>query len=212
MALSATQDALDSLVCSTFFNPGVPCSLVGAASLGISEALLPADGCGFSKLLQAIAVNRSCMSLLWHALVNSHQAPRFLTLALKQLPPICLPAAFWTNTKQSFVQEKYDSDYLRNDTISCADEFIHSYYCRSEVLVPRSPVPPFGSTCTKNLSFEVRLHYLHSHTPCSWKSYWVQLSGARVPASARYQIKASPPVQIQYFETTKNKVLKEYVS
>lgn len=72
MTLSATQDTLDSLLCSSFFDPFIPCNLVGAASLGISQALLLADDGGFNRLLQAIAVKKSCMSLLWHAVVYSH--------------------------------------------------------------------------------------------------------------------------------------------
>lgn len=36
ITLSSTQDALASLACSGFFDPSVPCNLMGAASLGIS--------------------------------------------------------------------------------------------------------------------------------------------------------------------------------
>ncbi|XHF96688.1 hypothetical protein AWENTII_000308 [Aspergillus wentii] len=43
MTLSATQDALESLLCSTFFDPKIPCNLIGAVSLGIEQALLNND-------------------------------------------------------------------------------------------------------------------------------------------------------------------------
>ncbi|PGH05001.1 hypothetical protein AJ80_08428 [Polytolypa hystricis UAMH7299] len=207
-AAFGSGDALDSLICSTFVDPSIPCNLVGAASFGIREALLPANSDGSSRLLQAITDKRLCMSLLWNAVVCSHQATEFLTLAL-QVPPICLPAAFWTNTTQSFLQVTYDPDNLREETIRRADEFINSYYCRPETLDPRTPAPPFGSTCTENLSLDVRLHYQYRHTPLTWKSYWVQLSGGKVPASLRHRIKPAPPVQRRYFGTKNEKVLEE---
>ena len=209
MSLSATQDALDSLLCSTFFDPGIPCNLVGAASLGIRKALLPANRDGFQTLLQAIADKKCYISLLWHTVVYSHQAATFLTLALNQLPPICLAAAFWTNTKQSFLQVTYDSDNSSDETVSRAEEFIHSYYCRPETSVPWTPAPPFGSTRTGNLSLQVESHYRHRHVPLSWKSYWIQLTGERVPGSSQHQIKPDPPVRIQYFDTANEKELKE---
>lgn len=132
-------------------------------------------------------------------------------MSLEQLHPICLPGALWTNTKRSFLQMICSTDNSRGGAISRADEFIQSYYCRPEVLVPRASVPPFGSTRTDNLSLEVRSHYLHRHTPLSWRTYWVQSSGTRLPASPRHPITPSPPVQIQYFDTMENKLLKEYV-
>lgn len=39
ISLSSTQDALDSLLCSAFFDPCVACNLFGAASLGVRKAL-----------------------------------------------------------------------------------------------------------------------------------------------------------------------------
>jgi hypothetical protein len=43
MSLSSTEDDLESSLCSVFSDPGVPCNLVGAVSLGITEALLPVN-------------------------------------------------------------------------------------------------------------------------------------------------------------------------
>ncbi|BCR98886.1 uncharacterized protein AKAW2_40569A [Aspergillus luchuensis] len=34
LTLSSTQDALDPLICSAFFDPSIPCNFMGAASLG----------------------------------------------------------------------------------------------------------------------------------------------------------------------------------
>lgn len=43
LTLSSTQDALDSLICSSFFDPSIPCNFIGAASLGVRKALSTAD-------------------------------------------------------------------------------------------------------------------------------------------------------------------------
>ncbi|KAK2865052.1 hypothetical protein FQN49_003954 [Arthroderma sp. PD_2] len=185
MCLSATLDALDSLLCSAFFDPSVPCNLLGAASLGVRKALLTEDG-SFELLLNAISHKRPHLSFLWQAVVYTGQANQFLTLALNNLPPICLVAAFWTNTEQSFLQMTYDADEGMDTSISRAQEFTISFFCRPEASVPWSPAPPFGTTQPSNLSLEVKSHQGHKHRPISWRTYWIQLSGESTPASPRY--------------------------
>ncbi|PYI21877.1 hypothetical protein BO99DRAFT_327433 [Aspergillus violaceofuscus CBS 115571] len=188
LSLSSTQDALDSLLCSAFFDPCVPCNLVGATSLGVKEALSQLDGIDNRQLLLAITNTKPHLTLLWAAAVCNGQATSFLKLALHGLPPICLVAAFWTNTTQSFLQILYP---VRNSEVSIvprANEFQTSYFCRPELSVPWSHAPPFGTTTVKNLSLEVRAHLAHIHVPISWRNYWLLDSGERIPAGSQHEI------------------------
>ncbi|QRD89253.1 hypothetical protein F9C07_2219557 [Aspergillus flavus] len=54
ISLSSIQDALDSLLCSIFFDPRVPCNLVGAVSLGVKKALSTVDKIDNCQLLSAV--------------------------------------------------------------------------------------------------------------------------------------------------------------
>ncbi|OJJ96597.1 hypothetical protein ASPACDRAFT_54470 [Aspergillus aculeatus ATCC 16872] len=180
--LISTQDALDSLLCSAFFDPCVPCNLVGAASLGVRKALSQMDEIDNRQLLLAITNMNPHLSLLWAAAVCNDQATSFLNLALHSLPPICLVAAFWTNTTQSFLQIAYNAGDLEGSIVPRAKEFQTSYFCRPNLPVPWSPAPPFGTTTVENLSLEVRAHLEHMHVPISWRNYWALDSGERIPA------------------------------
>ncbi|KAF7155484.1 hypothetical protein CNMCM6106_004630 [Aspergillus hiratsukae] len=188
MSLSSTREALDSLLRSAFFDPSVPCNLLGAASLGIKNALLSPDGVGNQRLLHGIASKTPHLSFLWAAAVYTNQAESMLRECFKMLPPLCLPAAFWTNTLQSFLQVVYLLDTSTGSTISRAEEFQISHFCRPAPSVPWSPSPPFGSTIIQNLSLEVEEHLEHGHRPRSWRIYWVLHSAERIPASERHQV------------------------
>jgi len=182
MQLSSTQDALDSLLCSAFFDPCVPCNMVGAVSLGITDALLPTDT-DYQPLVNAISDRAPHLALLWKACVCNGHATSMLTMVLQSLPPICLVAAFWTNTIQSFLQVVYMSNSAETITRSC--EFSTSYFCRPEASLPWTPAPPFGSASTNNLSLEVKQHFSHKHRPRWWRLYWILHSGESVPASSQ---------------------------
>lgn len=65
--------------------------------------------------------------------------------------------------------------------ISRANEFQASYFCRSDISVPWSPAPPFGTTTVENLSLA------HQHRPVSWILCWILDSGERIPASKNHQ-------------------------
>lgn len=188
LSLSSTQDALDSLLCSTFFDPRVPCNLVGAASLGVKKALSTMDKIDNCQLLSAVTNMKPHLSLLWAAAVCNDQATSFLNMALHSLPPISLVAAFCTNTAQSFLQIAYPVHKPEEPITSRALEFQTSYFCRPELSVPWSTAPPFGTTPVENLSLDVRAHLSHIHRPISWRLYWILDSGERVPASAEHHV------------------------
>ncbi|KAE8350625.1 hypothetical protein BDV28DRAFT_162842 [Aspergillus coremiiformis] len=199
ISLSSTQDALDSLLCSTFFDPCVPCNLIGAASLGVRKALSIADKIDNRQLLSAVANKRPRLSLLWAAAVCNDQVTPYLNMALCSLPPVCLVAAFWTNTAQSFLQITYRVMDSNSSVIPRADEYQTSYFCRPELSVPWSPAPPFGTTPVKNLSLEVRVHLAHAHRPISWRVYWNLASGERVPSSEQHQLRLIEDHSICHF-------------
>ncbi|PGH19085.1 hypothetical protein AJ79_00119 [Helicocarpus griseus UAMH5409] len=186
MALRATQYSLDSLLCSALFDPSVPCNLTGAASNGIRKALLEDKSNGFDALLRGISHRKAHLSVLWHASVYTGQALPFLSMSLKDLPPICLVAAFWTNTAQSFLHIKYED--IINTSINPATEFTVSYFCRPETRVPWTPAAPFGLTRVENLSLEVKAHYQNLHYPLPWKAEWKLTSGDRISADSRHEV------------------------
>lgn len=191
LCISSTQDAIDSLACSAFFDPSVPCNLTGAQSLGISEALLQVNN-GYDRLIEAMADKRPHLTLLWAAIVCNDQIESILNIALRSFPPICLVAAFWTNTPQSFLQIPYIPKDETKTSIPRSWEFITSYFCRPKSTIPWSPAPPFGSTSELNLNLEVKQHYRHKHRAIRWRSYWILRSGEKVPATAQNWLKPLP--------------------
>lgn len=194
LSVSSTFGALDSLLCSVFFDPSVPCNLVGAVSLGIKEALLPVEN-DYQEFLKAIAHRRPDLSFFWAALVCNDQVKPFLSMTFNDLPPLCLVVALWTNTIQSFLQVSYDPNGMDAETsVPRWYEFRTSYFCRPEASEPWTAAPPFGSTRSSNLSLEVRQHYSHKHRPLWWMSFWTLRSGDRVPASSQNWIENARPV------------------
>lgn len=192
MGLSSTCDALDSLICSVFFDPRIPRNLVGAASTGIREAVLQ-SGDDYRRLITAITNRHPQLVIPWVAVMCSCQATTLLTMALKRLPPICLVAAFWTKKSQSFLQIAYTSPGTTTEAlISRPYEFITSYYCRPDASIPWSPAPPFGSTTSFHLSLDVGKHYNHQHSPRRWTTYWTLRSGDSVPSSSQILVEPSP--------------------
>lgn len=188
MTLSSTQDALDSLACSAFFDPSIPCNLMGAASLGIKTALSTANEIDNRKLLQAIMYTQPHLSIFWAAIVRSDLVTPYVNMTFYSLPPICLPAGFWTRTIQSFLQISYDLCGSEKAVVPRVHEFQTSFYCRPVTSVPWSPTPPFGQTLIENLSLEVRAHLGHMHTPLSWMTYWILGSGEKVPATEQRSV------------------------
>lgn len=200
LSLSATQDALESITCSAFFDPSVPCNLVGSASLGLEQACFQYADSSQKRLLNAISNKASKMTLLWLSLVMNDQALPLLKLALRRLPPINLVAAFLTNTQQSFLQANYRHTHAES-TIIRAREFQTSFYCRAETSVPWTPSPPFGTTTYDNLSLDISVHDGHKHMPLSWVALWKLRSGDTIPISMICQPSSDPIRIIQYLDS-----------
>ncbi|RAL15573.1 uncharacterized protein BO97DRAFT_312849, partial [Aspergillus homomorphus CBS 101889] len=204
MFLSSTWDAVDSLLCSAFFDPSVPCNLEGAASLGVLEGLSLGDEIDDVQLLHAITYVKPHLSLFWAAAIYSNRAMMFLNRSLDSLPEISLPAAYWTNTTQSFLQVTYRSAYTAEPIVDRVREFQTFHFCPPELECsglqwPRSPVPPFGATPFTNLSLEVREHLGHMHRPHSWNICWKLRSGKRFPTNIEHHLKPSRVRTINYY-------------
>ncbi|KAJ5115683.1 hypothetical protein N7456_000031 [Penicillium angulare] len=201
LSLGATQDAIESIACSAFFDPSIPCNLVGSASLGIEKSCLPDSDPNQQRLLNAISSKAPEVSPFWISLVMNDQALPLLQMALKQLPPINLVAAFWTNTLQSFLQVTYHQNQTHaQSAILRAREFQTSFYCRAEAWVPWAPSPPFGITGSDNLSLDVRAHDSHEHRPLSWATLWRLRSGDTIPMGITRQLSSEPVSIMQYPE------------
>ncbi|KAB8277950.1 hypothetical protein BDV30DRAFT_223285 [Aspergillus minisclerotigenes] len=124
MSLSVTQDALDALLCSAFFNPRVPCNLVGAVSL-------------------AVANKQPSLAFFWNAVVCSRQERPLLDMTFRDIPPVCLVGASWTNTIQSFLQATYYPKQIHEEQVK-------------------------GGVVLRANDLEVKSHIGHDHRPLSW--------------------------------------------
>lgn len=204
LTLSSTQDALDSLICSAFFDPSVPCNFMGAASLGVRKALSTVDKIDNQQLLKAITYKSPSLCHFWVAAIRGGQVDSFLNMSLYNLPPICLVSAFWTDATQSFLQMEYCSSEVEKKVVTRAKEFQTSFYCRPGTSVPWSPAPPFGTTPVENVSLEIRQHLGHMHRPISWTTCWVLSSGKRIPATKPYQIRQSQAQRVYHPSSTEH--------
>jgi hypothetical protein len=180
ITLSCSAEGIDSLLCSIFFEPTVPCNLIGAHLSGVKKAMEPLKNDPRS-LAPLVAKKYPKISPLWLATIWRGRANRVLQFVMGGLPPISLPVASWTGTVQSFVQAEYHSISDRPDSIPRAREYSVAYLIRSDVVTPFTPSPPFGETMTSNLSLETRTHLEHRHIPISYKTSWILDTGKELP-------------------------------
>ncbi len=172
ITLSCCDEGIASLLCSGFFEPKIPCNLIGAHLLGIRKAIEPmkSDPKVFARLM--VGQNPKA-SFLWLAAIWMSQASKFLDSALGGMPPISLPVASWTGALQSFIQVGYHSISNRNGFIPRAQEFSAIYLVRSDAVIPFTPSPPFGEIAVLDISLDIRRHLLHDHKPIQSTTYWI---------------------------------------
>lgn len=208
ISLSCVQQGLDSLLCSIFFEPSVPCNLVGAQRIGISQALgLPRKNYviteedyhlleqGRERLKQdlrfshqdlenltaAIAMRSPGLVGLWLDEIWSNDAIEVISCSLNYQPLINFFMVSWTGTIQAFLQVKYRQNTTDGSyLLPRALEFCTSYFVRRDVLKPFTRAPPFGTTSRSNLSLDIRQHLDHEHRPLRSSVYWVLKSGERL--------------------------------
>jgi hypothetical protein len=192
--LGCTLHAVDSLLCSAFFDPALPCNAVGAQCMGIRTAL-DLDHRKYERLSTAIRQRRPDLAILWLAITSTRQTRQVINFATNPLPPINLVVATWTGVTQSFLQVQYDTSVGPNQSVTRASEFITAYYVRPEIRPPLCRTPPFGRTFTKNAGLEVREHLGHHHHPQQARFFWT-LNDGRLTEAHKMIAVQSPIVSL----------------
>ena len=102
ITLSCSFNGIESLLCSSFFEPSIPCNLVGAYLLGVRRAIdkVQRNEHDFAQLM---ARRSPELGLLWLAATSTSQSSKILKSGLSGMPPLNLAVASWTNAIQSFV-------------------------------------------------------------------------------------------------------------
>lgn len=180
ITLSCSWQGIESLLCSVFFNPSVPCNLVGAQMTGVLEALsqLKDDRRTLARVMANICPK---LSLLWLAVIWTGEAEGIIKCVRGGTQPINLAAACWTGMTESFVQINYLSSSCPNGQVMRAEEYVLTYLTEPEVPLPFTPSPPFGVTDETNLSIGVRMHLEHTHMPLTYDMYWILENGDTLP-------------------------------
>ena len=194
MSLSCSLHGIESLLGSAFFDPKIPCTLLGAHRMAIHNAVGIAEG-NFTKFAQCIARKNPEIAVLWLAAVWGGRAGAVFDLVYSGLPPINFLVAAWTGSIQSFLQARYHLISNRPDVITRAFEFSTCYFARPEVNNPRVSPPPFGSSMVSSTGLEVRKHLLHDHHPRRVRMRLISASGEMLPTS-------EPWVTIPHTEVT----------
>ena len=185
ITLSCSPEAINSLLCSSFFEASIPCNLLGAHLSGASSILQPLrdDPKTLWRLMAKCSPN---LYSLWVAAIWTGQSQKIIKTVLGGLPPINLLIAFWTGTIQSFIQITYRVETEHPDCIPRAHEFALAYLTRPDIVtLPFTAAPPFGETSINNIIVEVRSHLEHDHKLDGVKLYW-QDDSAGVLSNARY--------------------------
>ena len=181
ITLSCSWQGIESLLCSVFFNPRVPCNLVGAQMTGALEALsqLKDDRRTLARVMANICPK---LSLLWLAVIWTGEAEGIIKCVEGGTQPINLAAASWTGMTESFVQINYLSSSCPDGQVMRAKEYALTYLTEPEVPPPFTPSPPFGVTDETNLSIGVRTHLEHTHMLLTYDMYWILEDDKRLPS------------------------------
>ena len=170
VTLSCAEEGIESILCSPFLDPEVPCSLVGAYLLGARQAL--SEGGNMKSLQDFMIQKKPTVAPLWLAAIWCGQAERILNNAVLGYSPVNLPVSTWTEIPQSFIQYNYISSGPEG-TIPRADEYRMTYLVDPLAFQPKTPYPPFGSTKKTDLSLGVSIHLSHDHHLGCYKMFWV---------------------------------------
>ena len=172
ITLSCCDEGIPSLLCSVFFEPSVPCNLIGAHLLGVEKAIEPVKS--KPEVFARLMVGKNArISPMWLAAIWTGQASSVLCSALGGMPPLSVPMASWTGVQQSFIQVGYHSISDREGYIPRAQEFSTMYLVHPDVRLPFTPSPPFGETALFETSLDTRMHLSHNHRPMQVMTYWI---------------------------------------
>lgn len=190
ITMGSVLGAADSLLCSIFFDPAIPCNAVGAQWMAIRSAL-DLDHHRYDYLISAVKNRHSNLTALWLGVISTGQAKQIIDSAMKPLPSVNLAVATWTGVVQSFLQVQYDTSVGHNQTVSRASEFSTAYYVQPERNVPLCRTPPFGRTLTNSTNLEVREHLTHGHRPQQARFFWILKDGQLTEAHEGISVRSS---------------------
>lgn len=112
ITLSCAEERIRSLLCSLFFEPTVPCNLVGAQLSGVKSATQSINN--NSRIAALLMAKRSRKIYpLWETAIWVDGTIKIFAYTIKGMPPINIPGASWRGTLQSFIQAKYHSTTSR---------------------------------------------------------------------------------------------------
>ena len=172
ITLSCCDEGIASLLCSSFFEPNVPCNLIGAHLSGVRKVIEPARS-DLKILFRLMARRNSKLSALWLAAIWTGHAGKLLDSAFGGMPYLSLPMMSWTGALQSFIQAGYSSISNRDDFVPRAQEFSVIYLTHPIANIPLTPSPPFGETAISDVSLDARRHLLHDHKMMESTTYWI---------------------------------------
>lgn len=208
ITLSCCHEGISSLLCSPFFEPKIPCNLIGAHSSGARKAVEPAmsDPKLFARL---VAKQNPKVSAFWLAAILMGHGSKYLNSALGGMPPICLPIASWTGFLQSFVQVGYDSISNRDGFCTRAQEFTTTFLIRPTAPMPFTTPPPFGEIEKTNISLQVQKHLRHDHRILKSMTYWISRDREFHPVSERPDIAERPFVRLPHIARASDNGIKQ---
>lgn len=176
MSLSTIPNVISSCLFSSFWEVGVPCNLASEWLHTPLNDILPAiilekKHHGIVKMLAARSPNVAPL-LLGSAITGMlHRIPEVYK---SFIPPICLEAAVWSSSQQSFMDPvfhhmpKLQKNIAFRNLIMREDEFRILYITDFESVdypaLPLSPYPPFGYVGLGDTALEVQLHALCGHS------------------------------------------------
>ena len=172
ITLNCSSQAINSLLCSSFFEGNVSCNLLGAHLLETSNILqsLKND----SKTLRKLMAKRSpTLYSFWIAVICSEQTQDIIKIVMKEVSFINLSVAFWIETVQFFVQIKYRVETEHIDCISRAHEFAFIYLTRPDIVtLSFTTASSFEKSSIQNIFAKIRSHLEHDHKLERLKLYW----------------------------------------
>ncbi|TVY47707.1 hypothetical protein LOCC1_G002816 [Lachnellula occidentalis] len=184
MTLSCSRRGIESLLCNTFFDPHIPCNLVGAWIQPIFEVLDPLiANKDYKVLAMVLGRQQPKVAALWTGAIITGMERSILQHCRHGFIAIDILAAAWTNTTQTFLS--LDPQPLPDyDRIYRADECRLLYLAGEELnsRIPICPWRPFGTTALSDTDICVRTHANcaggHYLRYASWS--WVLKNGANV--------------------------------
>ncbi|KAM5470373.1 hypothetical protein MferCBS49748_002546 [Microsporum ferrugineum] len=183
MSLSAIPGVISSCLFSSFWEPGIPCNLVSEWLHTPLQEIMPSlVGEKKHQIIVRMLAARSpnIAPLLLGSMITGmlHRIPEVYK---SFIPPICLEAAVWSSSSQSFMDPTFhrmpnlQRSLIYKKIIPREDEFRLLYITDFESLdygaLPLSPYPPFGYVEFGDTALGVQLHVSCGHSLIY--SHWV---------------------------------------